>query len=485
MAAAFAVSPAPAAGAVGDGQLGGPPDVTGVAAATGCSDGVPLTGFNGNTAPVASNQVVVLITAECLGGDEPTGQIGSNAGTATGFTRCPAGQVVVGIEGREGDFIDNLAARCQASSLTGPVTTATGFGGLGGGPDGPYDCPAGQRLTDVEGETVFSGTTARYIEIVCTTTPVVADADGDGVPDASDNCPAVANAVQADVDGDGLGDACDPVDNRPVPPITPPLPGAPDRDRDGAPDATDNCPDDPNFDQRDVDGDRIGDACDKSDASGGPVLAETVVAEVVSGDVFVRLPPRGGPRGRARASQAAQGAIPLKGAALLPVGAVVDTMSGRVALTSVASGTAERRELQEMNFYEGIFQIRQARARNSPVTVLRLRSPSSTPFDRVCASRATGAGPSGARAAQQRSRRVVSRLWGDGRGRFRTQGRHSSATVRGTRWLTEQRCDGTRTVVQEGSVTLRDFAAGRTVTVNAGESYFARAVRAAVRSGRP
>ena len=37
------------------------------------------------------------------------------------------------------------------------------------------------------------------------------DTDGDGVPDAGDNCPSMANTDQADGDGDGTGDACDPL----------------------------------------------------------------------------------------------------------------------------------------------------------------------------------------------------------------------------------------------------------------------------------
>lgn len=42
------------------------------------------------------------------------------------------------------------------------------------------------------------------------TFPIEVTRDGDGVPDARDNCPTIANQDQTDTNHDGMGDACDP-----------------------------------------------------------------------------------------------------------------------------------------------------------------------------------------------------------------------------------------------------------------------------------
>jgi hypothetical protein len=46
--------------------------------------------------------------------------------------------------------------------------------------------------------------------------PAGHDEDGDGVDDACDVCPHVADPAQTDTDGDGVGDACDPNPTTPI-----------------------------------------------------------------------------------------------------------------------------------------------------------------------------------------------------------------------------------------------------------------------------
>lgn len=88
-----------------------------------------------------------------------------------------------------------------------------------------------------------------------------ADSDLDGKGDVCDNCPTVSNGpntagiaaadIQRDTDGDGLGDACEA-----------PISDATDTDMDSVPDAIDNCPDIANELQEDLDRDGVGNVCD-------------------------------------------------------------------------------------------------------------------------------------------------------------------------------------------------------------------------------
>jgi hypothetical protein len=77
-------------------------------------------------------------------------------------------------------------------------------------------------------------------------------------------------------------------------------------------------------------------------------------------------------------------------------------------------------------------------------------------------------------AGAKKPPKTVRRLWGKGKGRFRTRGRYAAAVVRGTWWLTADRCDGTLVTVKQGTVRVTDLRKHKTVSVKAGRSYLAK-----------
>jgi hypothetical protein len=178
-----------------------------------------------------------------------------------------------------------------------------------------------------------------------------------------------------------------------------------------------------------------------------PTLRSSVVVHAVAGRVLVQLPRSG------RFVRLAAGAeVPLK--------SVIDASHGRIGLTSaLPSGRT-----QTGRFGGGRFQLRQDR-RGYVDFYLR---------GRACPTSGRQAHV-GSTFAASALKRLGNHLWGHDRGgRFRTHGRHSQATVRGTRWLVAERCDGTLTLVTKGSVVVRDTVSHQRLVLHAGERYLAR-----------
>jgi len=133
-------------------------------------------------------------TGGCTTPNRPDGSACNDGDECTLTDTCHAGGCV-----GSNPVVCGAPAQCQAStscdSLTGECT---------GNPvvDGAV-CDSGSGVTCSLPDVCEAG--------VCTVGGG-GDSDGDGICDAADNCPTVANADQRDLDGDGQGDACDPDD---------------------------------------------------------------------------------------------------------------------------------------------------------------------------------------------------------------------------------------------------------------------------------
>lgn len=184
-----------------------------------------------------------------------------------------------------------------------------------------------------------------------------------------------------------------------------------------------------------------------------PLLGRAFVAEPVGGVVLIRPP--GASRSR-----------PLRAGEQIPERTLVDARRGRVRIVSArdAKGTTE-----SALFYLGQFRPSQASGTRA-YTTLSLAGGS---FRGCGTARPRLRVPLADAAASRKRRRVIRRLWGDGKGRFRTKGRYASATVRGTKWQTIDRCDGVKLRVVRGVVGFRDLLrATRTRNVRAGRTAF-------------
>jgi hypothetical protein len=211
--------------------------------------------------------------------------------------------------------------------------------------------------------------------------------------------------------------------------------------------------------------------------SGGllpPIIGQTVDVRPEKPGVRVQLA-RGTSVGKARALGISPAArkrfVPLRAGLQIPVGSLLDTRRGSVRLMSAGLPTPNGSAFQAASFRGTRFQVRQAGA--NPLTQLIARESLGK-----CGTKVPKGGTPKIAVARKRSRT----LFGSGKGRFRTRGRNSSATVRGTTWIQKDTCSGTTTIVKSGTVVVRDFAKKRNITLKTtGKKkrtrYFARAIK--------
>ena len=179
-----------------------------------------------------------------------------------------------------------------------------------------------------------------------------------------------------------------------------------------------------------------------------PRFGNTANLEPVSGTTFIKLP---GSNTFTRLNAPVQ----------IPVGATIDATHGRVRIISAKS---KSRSIESAEFYSGEFKLLQP-THGKPMTELDL-----TGFDpSACNSAPRRRG----HLARAHHRSSVS-LWGSGHGNYQTKGRHGSATVRGTVWLTRDGCAGTFFKAQRDTVIVHDFTLNRTVILHTGQHYLAR-----------
>ena len=185
-----------------------------------------------------------------------------------------------------------------------------------------------------------------------------------------------------------------------------------------------------------------------------PLLGRKVNAQPVSGKVFLLSGGR---------------LVPLSAATQIQSGAVVDALHGTISLTSA---TGKGKNTQTGRFGGAVFKVTQAKAGASKgLTTLTLVNNAfkGAPSYSTCkAHKALDASAAGS------SSRTLQLLRASAKGKFRTRGRYSAATVLGTIWSVADRCDGTLTRDVTHSVVVNDFVRHRTIVLHAGQSYLAR-----------
>ena len=185
-----------------------------------------------------------------------------------------------------------------------------------------------------------------------------------------------------------------------------------------------------------------------------PLLGRLVNAAPVSGKVFVLI------KGQL---------VPVTAATQIRSGTEIDALHGTLSITA-ATGKGNKTETGR--FGGAVFKVTQAKAgRSKGLTTLTLINNAFKGAPSFATCRSHKALDASAAAA---SSKTLQLLHASAHGKFRTRGRYSAATVRGTVWSIADRCDGTLVRDVTHSVLVNDFVRHKTIVLHAGQRYLAR-----------
>jgi hypothetical protein len=173
---------------------------------------------------------------------------------------------------------------------------------------------------------------------------------------------------------------------------------------------------------------------------------------------------------------------PITQALQFPIGTVIDALGGSITIITAAGGPGgahdaaakgkthkgSKVKTQSGTFGGAIFKITQAHSGQATLSLVE-GAFTGAPTYATCKKHKAGDA-----TAAALSSKTLQLLKANAKGKFTTKGKYGAATVRGTKWTTADRCDGTLVHDQTDSVAVTDFVLRKTIVLHAGQSYLAK-----------
>jgi hypothetical protein len=196
-----------------------------------------------------------------------------------------------------------------------------------------------------------------------------------------------------------------------------------------------------------------------------PALGKTFNISPVAGVVLIKL------KGQL---------VPLTQLRQVRTNTVIDALRGTLQLITAADGHPARDAVAKAKEHKGKVKTQTGRFSGAIFNVTQAHSGLAT---LSLAEGAIKGGPNFAECKAHKtadataaalSSKTLQLLHASAKGKFRTKGRYSAATVRGTKWTIADRCNGTLTHDITDSVVVSDFVRHKTIVLHAGQSYLSK-----------